>query len=256
MGARFQLNMSDAEIEALAVPAWKKTIFRAMARYGMIMGDTGSGSWAIQAESGSTYTSFGHEDRLVSFARSVGVPLSNGRYVFNLRDGIDWASRLRVIHPALESAGPTEELPPVGEDELLPTIPELVLPSGGSGGSPPPQTRAPAPAMTLAPVARISVGRIRLSGSRITATLSCRGARCKGGLTLTSVARKPGKPVRLAVKAFDLSAGRTVILRLRLSARGGGLLRRKGRLRAKATAVAGSAKATRLVTLRAPRRRR
>ncbi len=93
--------MSDAEIDALAVPAWKKTIFRAMARYGMIMGDTGSGSFAIQAESGSTYTSFGYEDRLVTFARSVGAPLYNGRYVFNLRDGVDYADRLRVIDPCV-----------------------------------------------------------------------------------------------------------------------------------------------------------
>ena len=245
--------MSDAEIAALSVPAWKKTIFPAMARYGMVMGDTGSGSWAIQAESGSTYTSFGYEDRLVSFARSVGAPLSNGRYVFNLRDGVDWASRLRVIHPTLESVG-SEGSPPLGGDGLLPPLSGL-LPSGGGGsGSAPPQTRAPAPATTPASVTRISVGSIRLSGrNRLTARLSCRGARCKGRLTLTSVAKKPGKPVRLAVKAFDVRPGQTVTLRLRLSARGRALLRRKGRLRARASAVAGSAKATRLVTLRARR---
>ena len=252
MGARFQLRMSDAEIDALNVPAWKKTIFRAMARYGMIVGDTGSGSWAIQAESGSTYTSFGYEDRLVTYARSVGAPFSNGRYIFNVRDGVDWASRLRVVHPALESAGTTE-------DPLLPPISGLLPSGGGGGGSRPPQAGAPAPAPTTTPasVASIGVGGIRLSGSsRLTAKLSCRGARCKGRLTLASVAKRPKKPVRLAATAFNVAPGRTVTLRLRLSRRGRALLRRSGRVRAKAAAVAGRAKATRLVTLRARRPRR
>ena len=257
MGARFQLRMSDAEIDALSVPAWRKTIFRAMARYGMIVGDTGSGSWAIQAESGSTYTSFGYEDRLVTYARSVGAPFSNGRYVFNIRDGVDWASRLRVIHPALESAGTTGGLPPVGGTPLLPPISEL-LPGGGGGGggASPPRTRppAPAPAPATASAARIVVGSIRLGrSSSLTAKLTCRGARCKGRLTLASVAKKPKKPVRLAAKAFDLAPGRTVTLRLRLSRRARALLRRSGSVRVRATAVAGRAKATRLVTLRARR---
>lgn len=101
MGARFQLNMTDAEIGALKVPDWKKTILRAMAIYGMYFGDTGGRSWGIQAESGSTYTSFGQEDRLVTFAKAVRVPIYNGRYVFNLRDGVDYAARLRVIHPCV-----------------------------------------------------------------------------------------------------------------------------------------------------------
>jgi hypothetical protein len=99
MGARFQLAMSESQIDALAVPPWKKTILRAMARYGMYVGDTGSGSWAIQAESGSTYTSFAYEDRLVTFARANGVPSSGGKYVFGLKDGVDWARYLRVIDP-------------------------------------------------------------------------------------------------------------------------------------------------------------
>jgi hypothetical protein len=101
MGARFQLNMTDAEIGALKVPDWKKTILRAMAIYGMYFGDTGGGSWGVQAESGATYTSFGFEDRLVTFAKAARVPIYNGRYVFNLRDGVDYAGRLRVIDPCV-----------------------------------------------------------------------------------------------------------------------------------------------------------
>jgi hypothetical protein len=91
--------MSDAEIGSLRVPAWKKTILRAMARYGMYFGDTGSGGWGLQMESGASYTSFGFEDALVTFARSAGVPGRDGQHVFDVGAGIDWRSRLRVIDP-------------------------------------------------------------------------------------------------------------------------------------------------------------
>ncbi|HEX8082744.1 MAG TPA: peptidoglycan-binding domain-containing protein [Solirubrobacteraceae bacterium] len=98
MGARFQLAMPLEAIEALDVPPWKKTILRAMAEYGMYFGDTG-GDWGISFESGATYTSFGLEDEMVRFARENDVPSHDGRYVFNLREGIDWQRYLRVVDP-------------------------------------------------------------------------------------------------------------------------------------------------------------
>lgn len=101
MGTRFQLDMSDAEINSLPVPRWKKAILRAMARYGLYFGDTGSGSWTIQFESGSTYTSFGQRDRLDAFAQRNGLPTWDGRHIFNMRDGVDWQRRLKVIHPCV-----------------------------------------------------------------------------------------------------------------------------------------------------------
>jgi hypothetical protein len=70
-----------------------------MARYGMYFGDTGSGGWGLQMESGASYTSFGFEDALVTFARSVGAPSYEGMRVFDVGAGIDWRSRLRVIDP-------------------------------------------------------------------------------------------------------------------------------------------------------------
>nr|MDQ5808996.1 NUDIX domain-containing protein [Actinomycetota bacterium] len=103
MGARFQLAMSPEQIEALAVPRWKKTILHAMAEYGMYMGDTG-GDWGVSFESGSTYTSFGVEDEMVRFARENGVPFNNGHYVFNLREGVDWGRYLRVVDPCVAQA--------------------------------------------------------------------------------------------------------------------------------------------------------
>jgi hypothetical protein len=76
-------------------------ILRAMATYGVIMGDTGGGAWGIQAESGSTYTSFGTPDPLVSFAAANGWTPYAGDYVGDLRSGVDWARYLRVIDPCV-----------------------------------------------------------------------------------------------------------------------------------------------------------
>ncbi|MGB2711515.1 MAG: hypothetical protein WBC33_08345 [Conexibacter sp.] len=99
LGARLQLAMSDAQIATLSVPAWKKTILTALARYGGYIGDTGGPGLAFQFESGATYTSFGQPDPLVTFAKQSGVPLWNGLYVFNMANGVDWARYLRVLVP-------------------------------------------------------------------------------------------------------------------------------------------------------------
>ena len=102
LGARFALAMSPAEIQALPVPAWQKTILTAMAEYGMFVGDTigGSASWGIWAESGASYTSFGHEDRWDAFSRAIGASEWDGGYVLSVREGVDW-SRLRVLDPCV-----------------------------------------------------------------------------------------------------------------------------------------------------------
>ncbi|MHB1836666.1 MAG: hypothetical protein ACYCXW_17090 [Solirubrobacteraceae bacterium] len=100
-GMRFQLDYSDAQIDALHVPTWKKTILRALANYGAFVGDTGGSGMNFQLQSGSTYTSFGYPDAMVQYARSQpGVVAWDGRYVFNLASGVDW-SRLRVIAPCV-----------------------------------------------------------------------------------------------------------------------------------------------------------
>jgi hypothetical protein len=100
-GARFQLNYSDAEINALPVPLWKKTILRALAHYGAFVGDTGGTGFGFQFESGSTYTSFGYSDAMVSFAQTQpGVTSSGGIYDFDLASGVDW-TRLRMIDPCV-----------------------------------------------------------------------------------------------------------------------------------------------------------
>ena len=105
LGQHFYLDMSDAQIDALAVPEWKRTILRAMADYGMFVGDTGGSSWRVKIESGSSYTSFDRQDPWVELGIRYGVPTwrapsGNTAYVYNLHDGVDW-SRLRVVDPCV-----------------------------------------------------------------------------------------------------------------------------------------------------------
>ena len=99
MGTRFQLAMTDAQIDGLAVPAWKKTIARALAHYGGYVGDTGGPGFGLQFESSTMYTVFGEPDPLVAFAQDSGIRPWNGLYAFNLASGIDWAHSLRVVVP-------------------------------------------------------------------------------------------------------------------------------------------------------------
>jgi hypothetical protein len=97
MGARLQLAMTASEIDALAVPAWQKTILRAMRTYGMYFGDTGGpSSFGVMIESGATYTAFGAPDRMAEFAKANRWDPYNGYYVGRLKDGVPW-NRLRVL---------------------------------------------------------------------------------------------------------------------------------------------------------------
>jgi hypothetical protein len=74
-------------------------VVRAWARYGGYVGDTGgSGFNPMQIESPQTYRSFGFADPLVDWAETrPGVAWRDGRPVFDLGSGIDWAGRLRVL---------------------------------------------------------------------------------------------------------------------------------------------------------------
>lgn len=101
LGARLWLDMSGAEIAALPVPAWKKTILRALHRYGGYVGDTTGGrvSWGIQALSGSSFTSYGKPDPWVLYANQVGIERWDGLFYFDVDGGVDWARHLKVVDP-------------------------------------------------------------------------------------------------------------------------------------------------------------
>lgn len=103
MGTHFRLNMTDTEINALNVPTYRKNVLRAMARYGMYVGDTGSGSWAMQFESPTMYTSLGYPNKWTSLAQKWGVPYysPDNAYVWDLRSGVDWTNRLQVVDPCV-----------------------------------------------------------------------------------------------------------------------------------------------------------
>lgn len=123
MGARFQLDMTAAEIDALPAPAWKKTILHAMAEYGMFFGDTGSSFFFdVQTEDGSMYTALGAaSDPWLDFALAngweyyedpaLGAADPFKGYVGHWHDGDDgiasWRtqvwSRLRVLDPCVST---------------------------------------------------------------------------------------------------------------------------------------------------------
>jgi hypothetical protein len=103
LGARFVLDMAPREIDALPAPAWKKTILHAMARYGMIVGDTGGVPWGIQVESDTSYTSLGRAPLFERFARGADFradrwdEIDRNVWIGDLERGVDWRRRLRVV---------------------------------------------------------------------------------------------------------------------------------------------------------------
>ncbi|MFL5892598.1 MAG: InlB B-repeat-containing protein [Solirubrobacterales bacterium] len=105
MGQHFWLDLTPAQIDALSVPEWQKIILRAMAKYGMYVGDNGGAPWALQLESGDNYTSFGDADPWVAYAKSQGIQGSYDSttartlYPFNFKDAVDWGSKLKVLAP-------------------------------------------------------------------------------------------------------------------------------------------------------------
>ncbi len=103
LGARIWLDMSDAQIAALAVPSWKKTVLRALHSYGGYVGDTTGGnvSWGLQTLSGSSYTSFGKPDPMVNVVQGLRLQRWGGEYYLDVDSGVDWARFLRVVDPCV-----------------------------------------------------------------------------------------------------------------------------------------------------------
>jgi hypothetical protein len=104
MGQHFFLRMTDAQITALTVPAWQKTILTALAHYGMYVGDTGGDGWGLKTESADQYLTAGQTDPWVTAGKTLGVPSyvsSNGqtKYLFDLRNIVPWGSALAVAAP-------------------------------------------------------------------------------------------------------------------------------------------------------------
>ena len=116
LGARLWLDMSQAKIDALPGPRWRKVLLRAMREYGMIFVDTGASTYFnIETESGNQYSAMGFNDRWQRFAlkqiQTSGSDWSDypedntyvGRMPGGMHNGIDWTasvwSRLRILAP-------------------------------------------------------------------------------------------------------------------------------------------------------------
>jgi hypothetical protein len=105
MGQHFWLDMTPAQINAQSVPGWQKIILRAMARYGMYVGDDGGNSWALQFESGDNYTSFGKHDPWIAYAHSQGIKgwydssIGRNTYYFSFKHAVAWGRWLKVLKP-------------------------------------------------------------------------------------------------------------------------------------------------------------
>jgi streptogramin lyase len=138
LGARFQLAMSDAEIAALSVPAWKKAILTALAHYGGYVGDNGGPGFGFEFESGVTYGALGEKDPLVELAEREHLPTwHSGQYLFDLASGVDWAKYLRVLAPPAKSPPPEPE-PSVKINKFDPGLTDTRFPDNivvGADGS-------------------------------------------------------------------------------------------------------------------------
>lgn len=110
-GAHMRLNMTDAEIAALPVPAYKKAIYTALARKGGFIGDTNGGyPMSIQFEADPTYTAAGYTSPdcptngaactpLTAYLHKLGDPGWTGdRYSISL-DDVDWSTRMQWLLP-------------------------------------------------------------------------------------------------------------------------------------------------------------
>ncbi|MGH7660385.1 MAG: hypothetical protein ACRENA_05655 [Vulcanimicrobiaceae bacterium] len=96
MGARLQLTLTDAQINALALPAWEAAILHAMHDYGIYIGDTTNypnhaapGDVELRWESATQFISFGQ-----TYPGSNFTGLQTGNWE---PTGIDWKSDLRVV---------------------------------------------------------------------------------------------------------------------------------------------------------------
>lgn len=106
IGKRLWLKMSAAEIAALPVPAWKKTIYMALATHGAFFVDYGGSSlMTFQYESGSQYTVYGQPDPWLAWAsKAAGFTHWGGDSQYSpvwlssfAKDGVDLASKLKLL---------------------------------------------------------------------------------------------------------------------------------------------------------------
>jgi hypothetical protein len=95
IGQRLQLNMTDAQVDAMPVADYEKVILKAMIHYGAYVTDTGGSPWDFSFEPALDYTSFGYSNPFLAYAQAAGLTTSD-IYTFTFNNDVDW-SKLQVV---------------------------------------------------------------------------------------------------------------------------------------------------------------
>lgn len=106
-GARIQLAMTQAEIDAIADSSnstgrwWNKAVLTALRKYGMFVMDTGGGNWSLKIQSGFSWYSLTGVDRWRSWAAGTSPAMTydavNDHYGWDIRTVVPWYDKLRVL---------------------------------------------------------------------------------------------------------------------------------------------------------------
>jgi hypothetical protein len=96
MGQRFQLKMTDSQVDAMPVAQYQKVILKAMIHYGLYVTDTGGSPWDLSFEPALDYTSFGYSNPFVTYAQQAGLT-TGASYTFTFNNDVDW-SNLQVVN--------------------------------------------------------------------------------------------------------------------------------------------------------------
>lgn len=114
MGQPFRLNYAASEIDALKRPPWQTTILKAMAEFGMYVGDQSGSVIALQPQSDDEFVAAGKPPAWVEFCKTAPgvtsfhqllVNVDTGKtedrtiYQLDWTLGVDW-SRLQALNPA------------------------------------------------------------------------------------------------------------------------------------------------------------
>lgn len=115
MGALFALDRTEAQIDAMNLAPWKKVVLKAMAKYGMYVGDTGVRQNALELETGMQYLACGYSDRWLQWMESEVARYPDGghgfepyvpgtpgvqRWVGKLQEGSEqWVPYLKMVDP-------------------------------------------------------------------------------------------------------------------------------------------------------------
>ena len=105
LGSLLWLDYTDAQVDALGVPAWEKPILKAIHNHGAYVGDQGSRLTGhilinIIPEGRETYTQYGATQPFVTVANANGVGSNGVFYPFQF-SGVNWASHLHVVDPCV-----------------------------------------------------------------------------------------------------------------------------------------------------------